>query len=249
MNRSKNNNNGNFYSALPIKSLYAQGAYKSNTSNNMITHTRARARVRAHTHTHTRHHLRITCHQNTRTKRLKIKTLELHLLSLSLSPLSICTLSKTTFFVHLPSAQKKRSHFLCIPVVVRGFFKPGNVKEVRPTLTAVSNVEEMRPTLTAISNVEEVRPTLTAVSNVEEVRPTLTAVSNVEEVRPALTAVSNVEEERPTLTAVSKTSSHTTDIRRKYLVETSDQRLKCSTGRTPHVVNNGLTSVKGTSGL
>ena len=210
MNRSKNNNNGNFYSALPIKSLYAQGAYKSNTSNNMITHTHARARVRAHTHTHTRHHLRITCHQNTRTKRLKIKPLELHLLSLSLSPLSICTLSKTTFFVHLPSAQKKRSHFLCIPVVVRGFFKPGNVEEVRPTLTAVSNVEE---------------------------------------VRPALTAVSNVEEERPTLTAVSKTSSHTTDIRRKYLVETSDQRLKCSTGRTPHVVNNGLTSVKGTSGL
>ena len=189
----------------------------------MITHTHARARVRAHTHTHTRHHLRITCHQNTRTKRLKIKPLELHLLSLSLSPLSICTLSKTTFFVHLPSAQKKRSHFLCIPVVVRGFFKPGNVEEVRPTLTAVSNVEE--------------------------VRPTLTAVSNVEEVRPALTAVSNVEEERPTLTAVSKTSSHTTDIRRKYLVETSDQRLKCSTGRTPHVVNNGLTSVKGTSGL
>ena len=33
-----NNNNGNFYSALPINNFTAQGTYKSNTNNN-ITHT------------------------------------------------------------------------------------------------------------------------------------------------------------------------------------------------------------------
>ena len=34
-----NNNNGNFYSALPIKNFTAKGAYKSDTNINNITHT------------------------------------------------------------------------------------------------------------------------------------------------------------------------------------------------------------------
>ena len=47
-------------------------------------HTHIHTRARARTHSHTRHHLRITCHKNPHTKRLKIKPLELHLHSLSL---------------------------------------------------------------------------------------------------------------------------------------------------------------------
>ena len=34
-----NNNNGNFYSNLPIKNITAQGAYKSDTNNITQTHT------------------------------------------------------------------------------------------------------------------------------------------------------------------------------------------------------------------
>ena len=36
---NNNNNNGNFYSALPIKIFTAQGAYKSDANNNNITQT------------------------------------------------------------------------------------------------------------------------------------------------------------------------------------------------------------------
>ena len=81
------NNNGNFYSALPIKNFTAQGTYNSDTNNNNITQTHTQTHTHAHTHTHshTHHHLRNTCHQNTHTKRLKIKPLALHLHSLSLS--------------------------------------------------------------------------------------------------------------------------------------------------------------------
>ena len=56
------NNNENFYSALPIKNFTAQGAYKSDTSNNIITHTHTRARARAHTHTHTHIHTHTHTH-------------------------------------------------------------------------------------------------------------------------------------------------------------------------------------------
>ena len=55
-----NNNNGNFCSALPIKNVIAQGAYKSDTSNNIITqthtHTHTHARTHTHAHTHTHSH-------------------------------------------------------------------------------------------------------------------------------------------------------------------------------------------------
>ena len=52
-------------------------------------HTHSHTHTCTHTHIHTRHHLRITCHQNTHTKRLKIKPLDLHLLCFSLF-LSVC---------------------------------------------------------------------------------------------------------------------------------------------------------------
>ena len=55
------------------------------TNRQTHTHIHTHTHTHAHTHSHTRHHLKITCHQNTHTKRLKIKPLELHLLSLSLS--------------------------------------------------------------------------------------------------------------------------------------------------------------------
>ena len=54
----------------------------------ITSHTYTHTHINTHTHTHTHtqsHHLRITCHQNTHTKRLKIKPLELHLHSLPLS--------------------------------------------------------------------------------------------------------------------------------------------------------------------
>ena len=43
------------------------------THTHTQTHTQTHAHIHAHTHTHshTRHHLRMTCHQNTHTKRLK----------------------------------------------------------------------------------------------------------------------------------------------------------------------------------
>ena len=47
------NNNGNFYSALPIKNFTAKGAYKSNTNNNNITHIHTHTHKHTHTHTHT----------------------------------------------------------------------------------------------------------------------------------------------------------------------------------------------------
>ena len=56
-----NNNNGNFYSALPIKKFTAQGAYKSDTNNNNNTQTHM------HTHTHTCMHARIHAHTHTHT--------------------------------------------------------------------------------------------------------------------------------------------------------------------------------------
>ena len=85
LNKRNNNNNGNFYSALPIKNLTAQGTYKSDTNNNNITQTH----THTNTHSHTRRYLRITCHQTAHPKRFKIKLLELHLHSLPLS-LSRC---------------------------------------------------------------------------------------------------------------------------------------------------------------
>ena len=48
-----NNNNGHFYSALPIKTFTAQGAYKSDTNNNNITHSRTHTHTHTHTHSHT----------------------------------------------------------------------------------------------------------------------------------------------------------------------------------------------------
>ena len=54
------------------------------TPHHTLIHTHTHTHTQ--THTHTRHHLRITCHQNTHTKRMKIKPLELHLLSLPTSP-------------------------------------------------------------------------------------------------------------------------------------------------------------------
>ena len=49
-----NNKNGNFYSALPIKNVTAQGAYKRDTNNNNITqtHTQTHTDTQIHTHTH-----------------------------------------------------------------------------------------------------------------------------------------------------------------------------------------------------
>ena len=67
-----NNNNGNFYNALPIKNFTAQGAYKSDTNNNNIhtdtdthTHTHARARAHTNTHTHTHTHTQTYIHTYT----------------------------------------------------------------------------------------------------------------------------------------------------------------------------------------
>ena len=98
-----NNNNGNFYSALPIKNFTALGMYKSNTNNSNITqthtHTHAHTHTNRHTHSHTSSFKNYML-PNTHAKRLKIKPLELHLhfLSLSLSLLAHTQVQVTCSF-------------------------------------------------------------------------------------------------------------------------------------------------------
>ena len=65
-----NDNNGNFYSALPIKHFTAQGAYKSDASNNIITQTHRHTHRHTDTHTDTQTHRHTHTHAHTHTHTL-----------------------------------------------------------------------------------------------------------------------------------------------------------------------------------
>ena len=121
---NNSDNNGSFCSALPMKTLTAQGAYKSDTNNIIIiTHTHTHVCTHACTHTYTHTHTQRTCYQNTHIKRLKIKPSELHLHSLCLF-LSLCLCLSVCLCLSLSLPIIPISLLACIQVQVTCYQSP-----------------------------------------------------------------------------------------------------------------------------